>query len=79
VAPSSSHSSALCLLAQQCPQYSNEIAAAARSSFLSGADWAYTAGIVTILIGAVIVFVLFPGKESEERLLAAYQTEDTGR
>jgi len=28
---------------------------------------------------AVIVFVLFPGKESEERLLAAYQTEDTGR
>jgi MFS transporter, DHA2 family, multidrug resistance protein len=79
VAPSSSHSSALCLLAQQYPQYSNEIAAAARSSFLSGADWAYTAGIVAILIGAVIVFVLFPGKESEERLLAAYQTEDTGR
>jgi EmrB/QacA subfamily drug resistance transporter len=66
-------------VAQQYPQYSNEIAAAARSSFLSGADWAYTAGVVAILIGAVIVFVLFPGKESEERLLAAYQTEDNRR
>ena len=66
-------------IAERYPQYAQPIIEGARSSFLSGADWAYTAGIVTILIGAVIVFVLFPGKESEERLLAAYQTEDTGR
>jgi hypothetical protein len=31
-------------------------AASAKSSFLDGADWAYTAGIAAILVGAVIVF-----------------------
>ena len=31
--------------------------------FLSGADWAYSAGIIALLIGAVIVFFLFPKKE----------------
>ena len=47
-----------------------------QSSFLDGADWAYTAGIVAILLGAVLVFFLFPKREEEERLLAAYQAED---
>ena len=63
-------------LAQQYPQYASQIDAAARSSFLSGDQWAYTAGIVAILIGASIVFFFFPRKEEEERLLAGYHAED---
>ena len=63
-------------IAQQNPQYASEITAAAKSSFLDGADWAYTAGIVAILLGAVLVFFLFPKRDEEERLLAAYQAED---
>jgi MFS transporter, DHA2 family, multidrug resistance protein len=65
--------------AQQYPDYAVQIIEGAKSSFLSGADWAYTAGIIAILIGAAIVFFLFPTKESEQRLLAAYQAEDTAR
>ena len=63
--------------AQQYPQYSNQIIAGAKASFLSGADWAYTAGIVAVLVGAVIVFFLFPRKEREQQLLAEYHAEDT--
>jgi MFS transporter, DHA2 family, multidrug resistance protein len=63
-------------IAAQYPQYASQITAAAKSSFLDGADWAYTAGIVAILLGAVVVFFFFPKREEEERLLAAYQVED---
>jgi hypothetical protein len=63
-------------VANQYPQYSKQIVAGAKSSFLSGADWAYTAGIVAILLGAAIVFLLFPRKESEEELLVQYHAED---
>jgi EmrB/QacA subfamily drug resistance transporter len=62
--------------AQQYPQYAKEIASAAQSSFLQGDDWAYTAGIVAILLGAVIVFTLFPRRERERELLAQYAAED---
>ena len=65
--------------AQQYPEYAAQIVDGAKSSFLAGADWAYTAGIIAILIGAAIVFFLFPTKESEQRLLAAYEAEDTAR
>jgi DHA2 family multidrug resistance protein-like MFS transporter len=63
--------------AQQYPQYGQQIIAGARASFLDGADWAYSAGIVAVLVGALIVFFLFPRREQEEQLLAAYQAEDT--
>jgi len=63
-------------VAGQYPQYSAQIIAAARESFLSGADWAYTAGIIAILGGAVIVFTLFPKHEGELELLARYRAED---
>jgi hypothetical protein len=62
--------------AQQFPQYADQITAAATSSFLDGADWAYTAGIIAILIGAAVVALCFPGKADEERLLAQYHAED---
>ncbi|HYM44734.1 MAG TPA: MFS transporter [Solirubrobacteraceae bacterium] len=63
--------------AQHYPAYSSQIIAAAKSSFLSGADWAYSAGIIAVLIGAAIVFFLFPRPEQEEQLLAEYQARDT--
>jgi EmrB/QacA subfamily drug resistance transporter len=64
-------------IAKQYPQYANQITAGAKSSFLSGADWAYSAGIIAILLGAVLVWFLFPKKAEEEQLLALYHAEDT--
>ena len=55
----------------------NEMFAAAKTSFLQGDQWAYTAGIVAVLLGAALVFVFFPRAERERELLAAYQREDT--
>ena len=62
---------------QQYPQYATQITAAAKTSFLQGADWAYTAGIVAILLGAVLVYFLFPRNDDERRLLAEYHVTDT--
>jgi DHA2 family multidrug resistance protein-like MFS transporter len=64
-------------IAERYPQYSTQIIQGAKTSFLSGADWAYTAGITAIVAGAAIVFFLFPTKDQELQLLAAYHTEDT--
>jgi MFS transporter, DHA2 family, multidrug resistance protein len=66
-------------IAERYPQYSQPIIEGAKSSFLAGADWAYAAGIIAILVGAVIVFFLFPKREQELQLLAAYHAEDTKR
>jgi MFS transporter, DHA2 family, multidrug resistance protein len=63
-------------VAQQYPQYTSQITAAAKQSFLDGADWAYAAGIVAVLLGAVLVAVFFPRKDEEARLLAGYEAED---
>jgi protein-S-isoprenylcysteine O-methyltransferase Ste14 len=63
-------------VAQQHPQYASGITSAAKTAFLQGDQWAYTAGIVAILLGAAIVFFGFPRREEEERLLAAYHAED---
>jgi EmrB/QacA subfamily drug resistance transporter len=64
-------------VAEQYPQYSTEIIGAARESFVSGQDWAYLAGVVAMLVGAVMVFFLFPRHEREKELLAEYQAEDS--
>jgi MFS transporter, DHA2 family, multidrug resistance protein len=65
-------------IAERYPQYADAITAAATSSFLDGADWAYLAGIIAILLGAAIVFVLFPRRAEEQALLAQYHEEDAG-
>jgi hypothetical protein len=65
-------------VAQQYPKYADQITAAAKTSFLQGDDWAYTAGAVAVLLGAVLVFFFFPRKDAEERLLREYQVEDEG-
>jgi hypothetical protein len=64
-------------VAQQHPSYADQITAAARASFLDGDDWAYTAGIIAILLGAVLVFFFFPRKDAEQELLRRYHEEDT--
>jgi MFS family permease len=66
-------------VAERYPQYASEITAGARSSFLAGADWAYLAGIIAILLGAALVSLLFPGKDREQELLARYHAEDEVR
>jgi MFS transporter, DHA2 family, multidrug resistance protein len=63
--------------AEQYPQYSDQIIAAAQSSFLQGDDWAYTAGVVAILLGAALIFFLFPKHDRERQLLARYHEEDS--
>ena len=63
-------------VAQQHPQYANAIIAGAKQAFLDGDDWAYTAGVVSILLGAVLVYVMFPKHDEEKRLLSSYHAED---
>ncbi len=63
-------------VAQSHPQYADQIMAAARASFLQGDRWAYTAGIVAVLLGAVLVALAFPRRDEERRLLAAYHAAD---
>jgi MFS transporter, DHA2 family, multidrug resistance protein len=65
-------------VAEQHPQYANQIIAAAKSSFLDGDHWAYLAGVIAILLGAALVFFRFPAREGEQQLLAQYHAEDTG-
>ena len=62
--------------AEQFPQYSSQIIQAARTSFVDGQDWAYAAGIIAIVLGAALVFFLFPKHEAEDRLADAYARED---
>jgi MFS transporter, DHA2 family, multidrug resistance protein len=63
-------------LAGQYPGHSEQIIAAAKASFLHGDKWAYTAGIVAILLGAALVFFRFPKREEEEAMLERYAAED---
>ncbi|HET6570612.1 MAG TPA: MFS transporter [Solirubrobacterales bacterium] len=66
-------------LAEQYPGHSTQIVEAARSSFLQGDKWAYTAGIVAIGLGAALVFFLFPKRDEERALLSQYAAEDASR
>ncbi|HEX3323629.1 MAG TPA: MFS transporter [Solirubrobacterales bacterium] len=63
--------------AAQYPHYSQQIIAAAKTSFLQGDQLAYTAGIVAVLLGAGLVFFFFPKRDEEEALLERYHAEDT--
>lgn len=66
-------------IAKQYPQYSQSIIAAAKQSFVHGQDWAYAAGIIAVVVGATIVFFLFPKGSDEKRLLAEYHARDIRR
>jgi len=63
-------------LANTYPQYATQITSAAKSSFLAGDQLAYLAGLVAVLIGAALVFFVFPKKDEEEKVRQAYLAED---
>jgi len=58
------------------PSVQQNIVAGAKTAFLQGDQWAYLAGIIAVLLGAVLVWFFFPAKEREEELLASYHAED---
>jgi DHA2 family multidrug resistance protein-like MFS transporter len=62
--------------ALQYPQYSKQIVAAAQQSFVDGQDWAYVAGIVAVVLGALLVYLVFPRHDRETELLAEYRRVD---
>jgi MFS family permease len=66
-------------VAQQYPQYAGQITAAAKQSFLDGDQWAYGAGVIAVLLGAVLVFFAFPRRDREQQLLAEYHAQDTAQ
>lgn len=63
-------------VAAQYPQYASQITAAAKESFLAGDQYAYIAGIIAVLIGAALVFFIFPKRDQERAVLLAYHQED---
>lgn len=63
-------------VAEQHPDLSGDILAAARESLLAGAWGAYLIGAVAIVLGGLIVWFGLPKKEHEEELRARYRAED---
>ncbi|WP_413247654.1 MFS transporter [Rhodococcus sp. Z13] len=66
-------------IAERYPQYAQQIIAAARDAFLHGDSRAYAAAIGIVLLGALLVYLLFPRHEAETELLARYAREDAAR
>lgn len=62
--------------AKEYPQYQDAIIAAAQKSFVDGDQWAFLAGVIATLVGAGLVFFLFPKQDDEGRLLAEYHAAD---
>ena len=58
------------------PSIQDNIVQGAKTAFLHGDQWAYAAGVVAVLLGAALVFLRFPGRDDERRLLAEYETAD---
>ena len=63
-------------VAAQYPQYAEQITAAAKTAFLAGDQYAYIAGIIAVVLGAVVVFFVFPKKDKERELLTEYRKQD---
>jgi MFS transporter, DHA2 family, multidrug resistance protein len=58
------------------PQTQDAIVAGAQSAFIDGQDWAYTAGLVAVALGAVLVYFMFPKHARERELLSEYEQAD---
>ncbi len=63
-------------MAQQYPQYAAQITAAAKASFLAGDQSAYIAGVIAVLIGAALVFLIYPKRDDERKLLMEFHQQD---
>jgi MFS transporter, DHA2 family, multidrug resistance protein len=73
-----SFSSAADLAQRYPPSMHDQIVAGAKTAFLHGDQWAYLAGLIAVLLGAVLVFFVFPKRQEEKELLARYRVEDAG-
>jgi hypothetical protein len=62
-------------LASRYPQYSESIIAAARQSFLDGANGAYLVGIIAMVGGAALVWFLFPRRDREREMYQQFGTD----
>ena len=63
-------------VAAQYPQYASQITAAAQTAFLAGDQTAYITGIIAVLIGAALVFFIFPKRDEERQVLTEYHQQD---
>lgn len=70
-----SYSSAAAL-AERYPEYKEQIITAAQQSFVDGANWAYAAGAIAVVLGAILVALVFPGRTREAQRIAEYDKED---
>jgi EmrB/QacA subfamily drug resistance transporter len=71
-----SFSSAADLAKSYPPSQQQAIIAGAQKAFLDGANWAYAAGIIAVLVGGVIVYFFFPKRDRERTLLDEYHEQD---
>lgn len=63
-------------VADQYPQYRDQIIAAATHSMVTGAWAAYLVGAIAIVIGTIVVAVFLPGHAQEKELVASYERMD---
>lgn len=63
-------------VADQYPQYKDEILAAASHSLVAGALGAYLVGAIAIAVGAGLVAFCLPSRQRERELVALYETQD---
>jgi MFS transporter, DHA2 family, multidrug resistance protein len=66
-------------IAQQYPKHASQITQAAKAAFIQGDQWAYLAGIIAILLGAALIWFLFPTKDREIELLSQYESPHRSR
>ena len=62
--------------AERYPAYASQIIAGAQEAFIDGQKWAYTAGIVAIAGGAVLIARMYPKHTRELELLDEYHRID---
>ncbi len=63
-------------VAEQYPQFKDEILAAATRSLVNGAWAAYLVGAIAIIIGTIVIAVFLPSYEQEKRLVEDYARQD---
>jgi len=73
-----SFSSAADTAANYPPSVQQAIISGAKTAFLHGDQWVYTAGLIAVALGGLLVWFCFPKKQLEDELLARYHAEDTG-
>ena len=72
-----SYSSAAAL-AERYPEYQAQIIQAAQQSFIDGANWAYAAGALAVVAGAILVAIAYPRLSGERQRIAEYEAADGG-